>query len=1131
MSEDDPNHGIIGCLPNVVDPIHVEELRSLVKNVREIYSSTPSETIIEISFLRYSRLLHLYQEQPNLLDSLIPELIDILVNNVELIENLSDVSRASLKYISELCIVRGRKTIVRLLPHQVTLLEPLLRTLEFYEKSKISDHSQRNVLLLWLWIVVRNPFDLRRFDPTGDPNNVITRIMNIALGYMKWDWNTSQYSASLVISQCLSRTDGIPKISQFLDNLLDSIILHESDRKLLLADLLILLAILKHVDRSNLVPHLEKIYNKIDFLYPIDEKRGSLIGKCLVKVVQRIGLIALKPRNCKWSYQRGKRLLDNMLNDHQMDIPTTSNDENMTEWNDEDGLEYPGIIEWSLFHILTSLSNSETSVRWSAAKGIGRITMRLPNADFALQVIQQIIDGHFGETGQYSSWHSHGACLAIAELARRGVLLPSLLETVIPAIENALVFEDLMGVHQNGNQVRDAACYVIWAFARTYDPTIMAKYLNNLASSLMCCALFDREVNLRRAASAAFQELAGRQKNVPNGITLLTLVDYFAVTNRQKCYEEICVNVAQFETYSQSILDHLINKKVIHWDEKIREQAGQALENICKVHNFDKFCLDILDVFVEKCVENSTSPIHRHGFLIATGHIVKALSFRKTSIPENIQQKLAEIPIILKSHTDRLSQVGSIIRKSVCRFIKLVSEANLKLSTNEMWIERILMFLRDTNEQIRELAKNAAKVYVEYHLLDNQQKINSILNLCLTTLSSGHDENERIGMCMISEILPLNNDVFDAICNTILKPKATDLKWATARKHAILAICSFSISCSAEKFEEISGKLFDTLYKAMNDYTTSAKGDIGRYVRESSMLAQYQILINANCCDEILDEHVIQCIRNMIQQSAERIGRTRETSCFCIKQLIESEKCGRRIANVEILRNIYQEPHDFIQDSKLFDLKPILEKCPEYYENILLGIVVSGGGLSEGTEKTARKLLLEHQRSICNDKMKFDRFLETCCRLFRKSQKGIRITNSFMQVLPQIFGNLGEVYEEIPEKSEAIVEIVEIMRTVSENSPQVSRQRLLIDCLAELLNCGKNSQIYRKARKIILESLVNLKPVLRKLAAEKLYEHLCCAEEVDELVLELLSTTNWQDECCEIEDLEKTAEKIAKNLA
>ena len=161
-----------------------------------------------------------------------------------------------------------------------------------------------------------------------------------------------------------------------------------------------------------------------------------------------------------------------------------------------------------------------------------------------------------------------------------------------------------------GAHVRDAACYVCWAFARAYAPQVMLPHVPRLCEGMLVTSLFDREINCRRAggwvggwvvgshsftshqvisnqctpptASAAFQENVGRQghQNFPHGIEILTAADYFTLGNRHTAYTAIALAVARFPPYRHPLIDHLAQAKLRHWDAAIRVLASQALARL-----------------------------------------------------------------------------------------------------------------------------------------------------------------------------------------------------------------------------------------------------------------------------------------------------------------------------------------------------------------------------------------------------------------------------------------------------------------------------------------------------------------------------------------------------------------------
>ncbi|KAH6570124.1 hypothetical protein BASA62_004482 [Batrachochytrium salamandrivorans] len=120
--------------------------------------------------------------------------------------------------------------------------------------------------------------------------------------------------------------------------------------------------------------------------------------------------------------------------------------------------EIPDEIEDIINVLLNGVRDKDTIVRWTSAKS----------------KITGVSD---------ASWH--GSCLALAELIRRGLLLPDRLKECIPWILRGLTFDQRKGKHSVGSHVRDAACYVCWSLARAYAPDVLAPYAMELAQSLV----------------------------------------------------------------------------------------------------------------------------------------------------------------------------------------------------------------------------------------------------------------------------------------------------------------------------------------------------------------------------------------------------------------------------------------------------------------------------------------------------------------------------------------------------------------------------------------------------------------------------------------------------------------------
>lgn len=592
--------------------------------------------------------------------------------------------------------------------------------------TKENDEAQTweslHSLLSWLGIISLVPFDLNTIDSSladiNDETTLVRSILATSASHLA-DYGTTRDTAAACLASLLSRPDlEMSELEGFVNWSARVVYMFRTGKSwkkkldssnstaalvplllplpvgtpsifLVMGVLQTLSAIFKTGHRSNLLQKLRGI----DLLWEqsILVAEGGTVGgsiivrKLLVKLFARIGCAHLPPRIATWRYQRGKRSLVENLRGGEGGSSSLEDVSNTNAGLAEcdDLFEIPDQVEDAMDQLLRSLTDPATIVRWSAAKGIGRLTERLPGicADDVLDAILLICS----DPERDKAWH--GACLALAELARRGLLLPTRLGEVVPIVVCAIRYDVRRGQHSVGTHVRDASCYVCWAFARAYSPLVLRPYVKELSAALVLTSLFDREVNCRRAASAAFQESVGRQgaDNFKHGIAILTTADYYSLGNRVDAFLTLALDIAQFDEYQMPIIHHLADVKLLHWDIEIRSIASKSLSSVSKL-NPQYIAMYVLPKLIHQCLHDDL--VVRHGSLLGVAEIV--LAFGEANVvtqgeilTSEILSSVAELVPSIESARLYRGRGGEIMRNAACRMVECISHAGVPLSVKQ----------------------------------------------------------------------------------------------------------------------------------------------------------------------------------------------------------------------------------------------------------------------------------------------------------------------------------------------------------------------------------------------------------------------------------------------------------------
>ncbi|XP_056642378.1 tubulin-specific chaperone D [Diorhabda sublineata] len=1113
-----------------------EEIFKMIDNLENLVNSDTS--LVERTHEKFSFILNQYIEQPHLIDSHINELLEKFINIVRNPDNSVELKHLAFKFMFVVVNVRGFKVVIRHLPHEVTDFEPVLQLLEAQTPDDADTWTTRYILLLWLSIIVMIPFHMSRFDgydpKESEKPTVMDRILKIIKIYAVVP-DKCRDAAAYLSHQFITRSDVKEKhLCSFLDWAKQLSTSNDSNVFVIYGALACVATILKHGKREDLLPYTRNLLQWV-VNAEFRNNSGANIQKLVYKIIQRIGLTFLAPRIATWRYKRGNRSLAANLSSGDSTVSSTSN--HIEEEIDvEDTIEVPDEIEEVIDQLIQGLRNSDGVVRWSAAKGVGRVTGRLPK-DLADEVVGSVLE-LFSPRESDGAWQ--GGCLALAELGRRGLLLPERLPQVVPVVLKALVYDEPRGYSSVGSHIRDAACYVCWSFSRAYESTVLAPYVNDIASTLLIVTCFDKEINCRRAASAAFQENVGRQGSFPHGIDILTAADFFSVSVRSHAFLNISVYIAQFDEYSEALIDHLTVRKVDHWDLSIRELTAKALFNITP-KNPDYIISKTVPSLLEKT--NSIDLNARHGSILAIGEILHAVSKIASETNKSINSLIGDdilekVKLLIPKFKEKLyfRGLGGELMKQACSdFIEKCSLARLPFHQDSIiddWLQLLNDCLSYEVIGIRLSAITALSTLLQEYYLDKQERCDEIVRQYVKELTTTTNEQSRMGHCLALGVLPkpILKRNFDSIVDVLIECAAitpNTSKWAECRRDAVKALTSvvatMSDSIGTDCTDSHIESIYNSFLEGLKDYTQDKRGDIGAWMREASVtgLQSLTFLLSDRYPKVLTPELMGRVLGGIAQQAVEKIDRTRALAAKVFYSFIFNDPPVPNLPHREELTKIFVKTDcdelNWNSSSVTFPKFVQLIQFPGFVHHVMVGLICSIGGLTETLVKDSSSSFFAYLKEEYRTKgpEPIRRICDVILKIFVDYQKIDRITVPLFRFLDKLFDSGCIECVTVTENSEFVRDILKLIQQEISGCKDIYKLIDGIHVLCQFIQMkGAVCDIALVQLSILL---CHRQPYIRRTTSSKFYEALLVYGEDTkispdniETVMTVLSSTDWE---------------------
>lgn len=922
-----------------------------LKQKRSVQNSKTDELV---------RLLEPFQEWPQLLDphlkQLVPPLISAFLGyltesaeqyhiaNEHKPEDSVPVPRGISRILYTLCKVRGYKVVSHFFNNEPQYLEPMLQAYDVWSHARILDteHSAHSALMTWeekyvmlLWIshLALTPFDLAAISSTRDIHfndlpiglangvpSVATKCIRIAIASLGTA-SKEREAAGILLARVSLRPDVRPyrllesALNWALASLQESS--DEDGKKSIYAHLGVLsflAGVVTVADSSAINPFLLHIFKSTQSIVSqITTRQKAIYSSAIAR---------------KLTIKLFRAITVHILNAPPYPSPSRF-------------LSSEDVLEEIIDHLLTCLADKDTPVRYAASKALSVITAKLEPA-----LATDIVDALVGSMEENVSWQNsangkviaayemkvfnsellkpnltavnplrwHGLVLALSQLLYRRSPPPDKLPSILNALLLALSFEQRSASGASiGTNVRDAACFGIWALARRYTtkelraidalliraPSIKQQafsVIQNLANEIVVAACLDPSGNIRRGASAALQELIGRHPDtIEQGISIVQVVNYHAVALRSRALIEVSFGAADLNPYYwHALFDGLLGiRGAGAVDAGSRRDAATAAGRLC--HQAAGQAM----MMVRKALQWTTSRQveERHGLILSLAAIVATIHKRPqgskgiSPIPSlaSMSSIFEDVDLTEKDftlHTLRpaltaeavstlISAFGSAARSStpIAPTVKRLFEASLDQSR-----EFLALSLRHTEDEVINAVTAAARDYL-LHLRDSRSSENLITSW-ISAINDKKQKGKPYGMISVLGATFRHTDTLDAASKQILDCFLNQLQPQVEIETRVRTVRSLKSCIRGLHSTEVS-MIVEAVCRCLDDYTSDQRGDIGSLLRLEAIDAVDSIFQQHS---SLTPDHRDALSSRLCRLSVEKLDKVRNRAWACLQE-------------------------------------------------------------------------------------------------------------------------------------------------------------------------------------------------------------------------------------------------------